>query len=180
MAGEEQAIEQTKRWIKSVVIDCNFCPFASRVYMNQTIRYTVSDALSAKEALPLLQAELDLLDQDHSVETAFLIFNGGFTNFDEYLSLVKKAERYLQKADYEGIYQLASFHPDYCFQGSEEDDAANYTNRSVYPMLHLLREESVEKALTFFTHPETIPENNVAFARDKGLPYMQMLLSACK
>jgi hypothetical protein len=180
MTGEEQVIEQTKQWIKSVVIDCNFCPFAARVYNNQTIHYTVSDSSSIKEILPLLQAELELLDNDPATETAFLIFNEGFKNFDEYLSLVKKAERHLAKAGYEGIYQLASFHPDYCFQGAEDDDPANYTNRSMYPMLHLLREESISKALKFFPHPETIPETNVDFARTKGLPYMQMLLSACK
>lgn len=180
MTTSEEAIEHTKRWIKSVVIDCNFCPFAARVYNKQSIGYTVSDVSAVKEALPLIQAEFERLDQDESTETAFLIFTKGFEDFDEYLSLVKKADRLLVKAGYEGIYQVASFHPAYCFQGSDEDDAANYTNRSPYPMLHFLREESVEKALRFFSHPETIPESNVAFAREKGLSYMQMLLGACK
>lgn len=180
MAGEEQPIEHTKQWIRSVVIDCNFCPFAARVYNNQTIHYSVSDSSSVKEVLPLLQTELDLMDKDPSIETAFLIFKEGFRDFDNYLSLVKKAERHLAKAGYESVYQLASFHPDYCFYGSEENDPANYTNRSPYPMLHLLREESISKALQFFPHPETIPEKNMDFARTKGLPYMQMLLSACR
>lgn len=174
------AIEQTKQWIKSVVIDCNFCPFAARVYNNQTIRYQVSALASVKDILPLLQAEFEFMDNDPSTETALLILTEGFSDFDEYLSLVKKAERQLEKAGYEGVYQLASFHPDYCFHGAEENDPANYTNRSPYPMLHLLREESISKALQFFPHPETIPEKNVDFARTKGLPYMQLLLSACK
>lgn len=180
MIPTEEAIAQTQRWIKSVVIDCNFCPFASKVYNNQTIHYSVSDVADLKDALPLVSALFELLDEDPKTETAFLVFTEGFKNFDDYLSLVKKADRLLVKEDYEGIYQVASFHPGYCFQGAGEDDPANYTNRSPYPMLHFLREESVEKALKFFTHPETIPENNVAFAREKGLPYMQMLLSACR
>ncbi len=176
----EEAIAHTQRWIKSVVIDCNFCPFAARVYTNQTIHYTVSELQAAKDVLPLIQALFELLEEDPKTETAFLILPESFRDFDDYLSLVKKADRLLVKAGYEGIYQVASFHPDYCFQDADEDDPANYTNRSPYPMLHFLREESVEKALKFFPHPETIPEKNVDFARSKGLPYMQMLLSACK
>lgn len=180
MTTPEEAIEHTTRWIKSVVIDCNFCPFAARVYNTQSIGYTVSGLSSVKEVLPLIQAEFERLDRDKSTETAFLILTGGFEDFDEYLGLVKKADRLLVKAGYEGIYQVASFHPAYCFQGSDEDDPANYTNRSPYPMLHFLRDDSVEKALAFFSHPETIPEKNIAFARTKGLPYMQMLLAACR
>lgn len=180
MIAAEEAIAHTQRWIKSVVIDCNFCPFAARVYTNQTIHYSVSGLQAVKDVLPLVQELFELLEEDPKTETAFLILPEGFTDFDDYLSLVKKADRLLVKAGYEGIYQVASFHPAYCFQDANEDDPANYTNRSPYPMLHFLREESIEKALKFFPHPETIPEKNVDFARSKGLPYMQMLLSACQ
>ena len=77
---------------------------------------------------------------------------------------------------YEGVYQLASFHPDYCFADSEADDPANYTNRSPYPMLHLIREQSIEKALALYKKPESIPETNVQLARELGLKKMQSLL----
>ncbi len=177
---DESIIEQTQKWIKNVVIDCNFCPFAARVYSNKTIHYRISQATDINESLQVLKEELELLDKNEVTETAFLIFPAGFSDFKTYLALVKKAERLLAQEEYEGIYQIASFHPDYCFQGSGTDDPANYTNRSVYPMLHLLREESVTKALKFFTHPETIPDNNIAFANKKGLQYMQMLLATCK
>ncbi|HEV7782749.1 MAG TPA: DUF1415 family protein, partial [Chitinophagaceae bacterium] len=80
---------------------------------------------------------------------------------------------------YEGIYQLASFHPLYLFANSSPTDAANYTNRSVYPMLHLLREESIDKALAHYSDPENIPERNINFAHEKGLTYMKMLRDAC-
>jgi uncharacterized protein len=74
---------------------------------------------------------------------------------------------------------VASFHPDYCFEGSDENDAANYTNRSIYPMLHLLREESLERALETFPNPENIPNRNINFARKKGLAYMKLLREQC-
>lgn len=179
MATSDDIITHTQHWIKSVVIDCNFCPFAARVYQQQSIHYTVGSSSSVKDALQLVQTELEWLDANASTETSFVIFQDSFEDFDDYLGLVKKAGRLLTKEGYDGIYQIASFHPRYCFRGSDEDDAANYTNRSPYPMLHLLREDSLEKALRFFSHPEMIPENNIAFARSKGLAYMQMLLASC-
>ncbi len=173
----EEIIQHTQNWIKTVVIDCNFCPFAAKVYANKTIRYIVSPATTITESLTVIKEELELLDEGEQPETTFIIFPEGFSDFKNYLSLVKKAENVLVKEDYEGIYQIASFHPDYCFQGADIDDPANYTNRSVYPMLHLLREESVTKALAFFPHAEKIPDNNIAFARKKGLQFMQLLLA---
>jgi hypothetical protein len=85
----------------------------------------------------------------------------------------------LIKNGYEGVYQVASFHPLYLFAGSDEKDAANYTNRSVYPMLHLLRESSIDKALESYIDPENIPVRNIEFARKKGLVYMKMLRDTC-
>ena len=106
-------------------------------------------------------------------------FPNSFANFDDYLDLVDKAEKALRKKKLEGIYQVASFHPLYRFAGSTDDDAANYTNRSVFPMLHLLREESIEAALTRYANPGQIPERNIDFARDKGVVYMKMLRDSC-
>jgi len=89
------------------------------------------------------------------------------------------AEQLLVTQGYEGIYQLASFHPEYCFSGAETNDAANYTNRSPFPMLHLLRESSLEKALEHYPETENIPQHNVAFARDAGLDAMKARLDRC-
>ena len=89
------------------------------------------------------------------------------------------AEKLLKQEGYEGIYQLASFHPLYLFADAAPDDAANYTNRSIYPMLHLLREASIDKALKHYKNPDKIPQHNINFAREKGLVYMQMLRDAC-
>lgn len=176
---KETAIQHTINWVKSVVIGLNFCPFAAKTVIQNSIRYSVLQPKNLSETLKYLQQELELLDTDRSIETTLVIFPENYPDFQEYLSLVKKTEKLLTKLDYDGVYQIASFHPDYCFEGSNEDDAANYTNRSPYPMLHLLREESLSKALATFKNPESIPERNVNLAREKGLKYMQVLRAAC-
>ena len=101
-----------------------------------------------------------------------------FSEFNDYLDLVEKAETLLTKNNYEGIYQIASFHPKYMFAGSDENDPSNYTNRSPYPMLHFLREESVTKAIAGYTDIENVPKRNIAFTKEKGLAYMQQLLKS--
>jgi len=175
----ELVIEQTKKWISQVVIGCNFCPFAARVVKQQSVFYRVEPATTANICLETFVQELTRLDDDESIETSFLIFPNAFTGFDDYLDMVSVAEKLLTQYDYDGIYQLASFHPLYRFAGAPDDDAANYTNRSVYPMLHLLRESSIDKALEHFTDPENIPDRNISFAREKGILYMKMLQQSC-
>jgi uncharacterized protein len=177
--SEGKIIEQTNKWIKSVVIDCNFCPFAAKALLKKTVRYVIKENVDIKETLIALKEELEYLDTDNEVETSFIILPTDFLEFDDYLELVNKAEKFINKEGYEGVYQIASFHPDYCFAGEDENDAANFTNRSIYPMLHILREESLTKALSLYPNPELIPENNIHFARKKGLQYMQLLRAAC-
>lgn len=179
MITDEKIIEQTNNWIKSVVIDCNFCPFAAKALFNKSIRYVIKTDVSITESLAALKTELDELENKTDIETSFIIFANNFLDFDDYLDLVQEAEQLLTKQNYDGVYQIASFHPDYCFEGANEDDAANYTNRSIYPMLHILREESLTKALSLFPNPEEIPHKNIDFARQKGLKYMQLLRAAC-
>ncbi len=179
MPTPEQAIEQTKKWINDVVVGCNFCPFAARVVKQQAIHFQVENSSNLKECLTSLMLEVQRLDNNETIETSFLILDNSFSDFNDYLDLVEKAETLLKKNGYEGIYQLASFHPDYLFAGSVATDAANYTNRSIYPMLHLLREESIDKALKNYSSPENIPERNINFSREKGLVYMKMLRDAC-
>ncbi len=175
----EQIIEQTKKWINDVVVGCNFCPFAANVMKQRRVHYEVETNASSTVAMDVLLKEMKRLDEDETIETIFIILPGSFGRFDDYLNLVALAEKLLKKEGYEGVYQLASFHPLYLFEGSSPDDAANYTNRSVYPMLHLLREESIDKALAHYFDPDKIPERNINFARKKGLTYMKMLRDAC-
>lgn len=179
MLTTEQAISQTKKWINDVVIGCNFCPFAAREVKQDKVHYRVLDEAPTEEVMAVFLEECKRLDENPGIETTLLVLLNSFEDFDEYLDLVSAAEKAVEKNDYEGVYQVASFHPGYCFEGADETDAANYTNRSPYPMLHLLREESIEKALERFPDPESIPERNIDFARTKGLHYMEALRAAC-
>lgn len=179
MSNTESIILQTKKWITDVVIGCNFCPFAAREVKYDRVHYQVETSTDRIQCLESFLAECKRLDNQPGIETSFLILPEAVPDFLDYLDLVFLAERALKKRGYEGIYQVASFHPLYRFSDTTEDDAANFTNRSVYPMLHLLREESIEKALANFNEPENIPERNIRFAREKGVAYMTMLRDAC-
>jgi len=179
MDSTNQIISQTKKWITDVVVGCNFCPFAARELKQNKVHYQVEPATELSICLQSFLQECIRLDKDETIETTLLIFPNAFQSFDEYLNLVSLAEKLISKKGYKGIYQVASFHPLYCFAESSADDAANYTNRSIYPMLHLLREESIEQALKRYANPEQIPERNIRFAREKGILYMKMLRDAC-
>ena len=173
----QQIIEQTKKWIIDVVVGCNLCPFAASVVKQQEIFYRVETSGDKDICLASFVNEMERLDNNGNIETSFLILPNSFEKFDDYLYLLSLAEKLLKRKGYEGIYQVASFHPLYLFAGSHENDAANYTNRSPYPMLHLLREESIDKALKNYKDPGSIPERNINFTRGKGLAYMQTLRS---
>jgi len=175
MLDSQQVIDRTKKWIIDVVIGCNLCPFAAKVVKQQSVFYQIETSSDLDTCLNSFADEIRKLDNDKSIETSFLVFPNAVKKFDDYLYLVSLAEKLLKQKGYEGIYQLASFHPLYLFANSNQNDAANYTNRSVYPMLHLLREESIDKVLENYKDPENIPERNINFTREKGLAYMKML-----
>jgi uncharacterized protein len=175
----EKIITQTRNWIRNVVIQCNFCPFAARELNQNTVHYQVEMGTGWEVCLLAFKEECLRLDADSSIATTLLIFPFAFPDFMDFLNLLAKAEKLLRLEDYEGIYQVASFHPLYQFAGTSHDDASNYTNRSIYPMLHLLREDAVEKALLHYPDPEGIPDRNISFAREKGPAYMKMLRDSC-
>ncbi len=179
MSSSQQIIDQTITWIHKVVIGCNFCPFAARALQQHHVHYQVEASTDTALCLDALLKEMIRLDQEPHIETSFLIFSNAFQRFDDYLFMTSLAEDLLKENGYEGIYQLASFHPLYRFAGSVKNDAANYTNRSIYPMLHLLRESSIDKAVAHYENPEKIPERNVDFARKKGLTFMKLVRDSC-
>ena len=175
----DQVIAQTRQWITNVVIACNFCPFAAREVKRGSIHYQVDMSTDPKMALQAFLQECRRLDAQNTIETTLLILPRAAGLFPRYLELVRQAERLLHKYGYSGVYQVATFHPDYLFATAEMDDAANYTNRSPWPMLHLLRESSIEQALARYADPDKIPERNISFAREKGTAYMKLLRDSC-
>ena len=176
---DETIISHTKKWITDVVVACNFCPFAAREVKRGSIHYEVLHNAGADNCMEAALKIMQLMDEDKDVETALLILPNDFESFEDYLDLVETAEALLEENDYEGIYQVASFHPQYMFAGAGADDPSNYTNRSPYPMLHFLREESVSKAVDGHPGIDDVPFKNIEFAKEKGLTYMQQLLAQC-
>jgi len=179
LPGDDTIIAQTRAWLKNVVVGCNFCPFAGREVQRNSIHYEVIRSEAMETCLEAVLRECKRLDENADIETTLLIFPGAFAQFEDFLDLLDMGEALLEEHDYEGVYQLASFHEDYRFADAPADDSANYTNRSLYPMLHLLREASLDRVLENYPDPEGIPERNIAFARQKGLAYMQLLREAC-
>ena len=167
--NDKDVIKQSKQWVNDFVIQHNICPFAKREYDNDAINFTLIKDNKLEEQLQALIEACTQLDKNTSIETTLLIYPNGLNDFDDYLDFLELANQLLDKQGYEGVYQLASFHPDYCFEGVDADDASNYTNRSPYPMLHLLRETSLEKALKNYPKPETIPQRNIAYLRKLGV-----------
>ena len=172
----EQIIAQTKNWVKEIVIGCGFCPFAHKVFMENSIRYVVIEGTSLHEHPMLVLSEMQLLEKDPTIETTLIVFSEAYQQFSAYLQLVKQTEKLSIRKGFEGVFQIASFHPEYIFGDAPEHEASHYTNRSPYPMLHLLREESLSKAISFHPNPEAIPQTNIDFTNEKGIEFMKQLL----
>ena len=176
---DQPFITATQAWLTSIIIAHNICPFAQREQERGSIRFSVDQQTDMEACLINLMQECQQLDNDTDIETTLLIYAHAFKSFDDYLDFLAIAEDLLTDQDYEGIYQLASFHPDYCFEGASLDDPANYTNRSPYPMLHLLRETSIDRAVSSYPDVENIPQRNIELTQTLGLAKLQDLLAAC-
>ena len=179
MPDTNTIINQTKKWLSNVIIDHTLCPFAKREYDNNRIHYAVIEATDLQSQLEQIIMHCVALGNDANRETSLLIFPRVLSDFEDYLDVLETATTLLEKQGYEGIYQLASFHPKYCFANAALDDPSNYTNRSPYPMLHILREASVETALENFPNPENIPDRNIQLTKGLGLHVMKELLADC-
>ena len=156
-------MEATRAWLERAVIGLNLCPFAKAVHVKGQIHYAVSVAGSPQEVLEDLKREMqELVALDPADrETTLLIVPHCLGDFLEFNDLLGRADRLLARQGLEGVLQLASFHPHYQFAGTGADDIGNFSNRSPYPTLHLLREESIDRAVAAFPHAETIYETNM-------------------
>ncbi|VVE33094.1 peptidase [Pandoraea eparura] len=167
----EAVIAATRHWLTRAVIGLNLCPFAKAVHVKDQIRYVVSAARDAQGVLLDLERELQGLAQadPQAVDTTLLIMPGALLDFHEYNDALFFAQRMLKSLRLEGELQIASFHPDYQFEGTSPDDVENYTNRSPYPIWHLLRESSIDRAVEAFPEAEVIFERNEALMRQMGV-----------
>ncbi len=170
-APERDAIvAATRRWLERAVIGLNLCPFARAVHVKAQIRYVVSAADTDEALLETLREELALLARTdpQAIETTLLIHPRVLADFTDFRFFLERAERAVRKLGLEGTVQVASFHPDYTFGDAAPDDPAHHTNRSPYPMLHLLREASIDRAVEAFPDAADIYERNIATLRRLG------------
>ncbi|UAA38439.1 DUF1415 domain-containing protein [Paraneptunicella aestuarii] len=179
MDHRDIAIAQTQQWVSNVIVDLNLCPFAGREVLNNTIRYQAYRGMDFVSLLEALKDEFYFLDTHKETATSLIIYPEELGQFDDYLDFVDLANDVLHACGYEGVYQLATFHPEYSFEGTEANDVENYTNRAPHPMLHIIREDDLEKALAGYTNPESIPERNIKLMNKLGLTHMKQLLQQC-
>lgn len=175
----DSTIKETRQWIETIVIAHNFCPFVRKVFQQDEIDYQVIQSNDVEERLLALIQTCIMMDHQASIETSLLIYPTHLEDFELFLDFSELAEQLLSHHAYTGIYQLATFHPHYCFASTCADDPANYTNRSPYPMLHLLREQSISDAIDNYPEIEAIPQNNIQTARDIGLEQLKTTLDNC-
>jgi hypothetical protein len=166
----DEVIAATRHWLTRAVIGLNLCPFAKAVHAKGQIRYVVSDRHDLEGVLTVLETELRALHEadPEAIDTTLLIFPQAFADFLEFNDALFFAERLLAQLRLDGELQIASFHPRYQFEGTEPDDIENYTNRAPYPILHVLRESSVERATQAFPDAADIYERNQETMRRLG------------
>lgn len=177
----ETIIARTRCWIERVVVELNLCPFARKPYEGGQVRYMVSAAERPEELLEDVQRELELLRATDvaEVETTVLIHPYVLNDFLDYNDFLGIVDTLIEEGGYAGEFQVASLHPDYQFAGTEADDAENYTNRSPYAILHLLREEGLARAIAGYARPDKIPERNIRTLEKLGAARMHEILDEC-
>ncbi len=173
-------MHETNLWLERVVIDLNLCPFARSEWESGKVRVHVTKSSTPHELLKSLIAELNYLLNHDKIETTLLCHPSVLTEFEDYNQFLDSVDAVLVEMSLEGVVQIASFHPDYQFYGTDSLDLENFTNRSPYPMLHLLREDSLEAAIERHPDAEGIPEKNLKRLNDLGLETVRALIAGCK
>ena len=159
---DEKIVADVARWLNEVVIGLNLCPFSGKPTRENRVRFFVSHATDDELLLQDLQQEMELLDEKPAseIETTLVIVPNHLRDFFDYNQFLNWTNQLLKRNRWVGVYQLATFHPHYCFADAEPDDAENLTNRAPYPILHIIREASLEKALEYYSDVDEIPEVN--------------------
>lgn len=156
-------VKDTRQWLDQMVVGLNLCPFAHSVIARDQVHYSVCDATADEHLKQFFVDELQRLlgANENDVATSLLIFTQGLDEFDDYLALLDWFQQLLEKAELTEYLQLASFHPQYQFEGLAADDLSHFTNRSPYPTIHILRQDQVTKALAHVSNPEKIYLDNI-------------------
>lgn len=179
---DSRVVAETLQWVERFVIGLDVCPFARSVVEQQCLRVV---SASSRDVNKLFQAALEEIDrlqrsEPAQIATTLLVFSHGLQDFDHYLDFVDSLNDALVSAGLEGILQIASFHPHYCFADADVDDVANFTNRSPYPMVHFIREAELARALRAYPNPQLIPQRNIQRLRGMGTTAVKDLIEGSK
>lgn len=174
----DAVVQDINLWIDGLVVGLNLCPFANAAKLKNLVKVTVCEASSIEDCLQILVDEANQLEFANEDATTLLVLPNGFSAFDDYLDLLALAEALLEDRGFDGVIQLASFHPKYQFEGTGVDDVSNWTNRAPYPVLHLLKEVSVSKAVDAHPDPDSIPERNITTLEALGMSAILEMLKA--
>ncbi|MEM7277665.1 MAG: DUF1415 domain-containing protein [Pseudomonadota bacterium] len=177
--NDEDCIEASRRWVQTVVVGLDLCPFAKYELEHNRLRFVVSRASCENELLVSMNDELQRLERDKEIETTLIIHPDVLSDFLDYNQFLDRADQLLEATELAGEYQVASFHPDYQYADTQPDEPGNYRNRSPFPMLHLLREDSVERVIDSRSDIHEIPERNIARMNELGTDALRRLLSDC-
>ena len=160
---EAQHLALVRTWIEQVVIGLNFCPFARKPYDENRVRIVLDYATDDDAILEAVLKELLSLESTTAseLETTLIVLPNAYPDFIEFNSLLHVLNDVLEIEGFEGIFQIASFHPHYQFAGTQADSRENFTNRAPFPILHLIREDSIEQVLALHPDPDSIPDNNI-------------------
>ena len=176
---DNKIIASVRQWVESFVVDMNLCPFTKRELAKNRIRFSVTEANTEEQLLTVLESELELLNSDASIETTLLVHAQVLRDFYDYNEFLNYADKLLVQMSLDGVFQFASFHPNYQFAGTDSEDAENYTNRSPYPMLHILREATLERAIADYPDVAQIPVQNLELMESIGREKLRELREAC-
>jgi len=173
-----QVEADVRRWLERAVIGLNLCPFAKAVYVKDQVRIVISDASTERALLEELGEEMTLLRDTpaEDIDTTLLVHPQVLGDFLDYNDFLDDADGLIEAMALDGVLQVASFHPHYQFAGTEPDDSENLTNRAPWPILHLLREDSIDRAVAAYPEPDAIIERNLATMRELGAEGFRKLL----
>ncbi len=177
---DDDIINTTRQWVERLVVAHNLCPFAKRELVAGSVRFCVTNAQDEAQLLLALSDELERLNREPDIETTLLIHPRILRDFLDFNQFLEACDQLLVQTSLDGVYQIASFHPEYQFAGTQPQDAENYSNRSPYPMLHILREDSVARAVASHPDAEGIPDRNIAVLNQLGSKYLKKLLSTSR
>lgn len=181
------AVTATQSWLATIVIGENFCPFAKREFERNTISYKAEPSAVFQQQVESVLDECHRLRDNDDIETSLIIFTAtkayddlDVTRFEDFLTLVDAVQWSMDRANFEGELQLATFHPQYLFEGEPDESPSHYTNRAPYPTLHLIREASIERVLRTYKEPESIPARNIEHAVKRGSDFFQHFLASLR